>query len=58
MPLIGPIFSLVELGILEGTKGANRYGPDPKMQNGEGNKETDHAKKTPSKDKNSSTFEC
>lgn len=30
IPLVGPIFALVELGILEGTKGRNRYGPDPK----------------------------
>jgi uncharacterized membrane protein YhaH (DUF805 family) len=29
IPIIGPIWLLVECGILEGTKGANRYGPDP-----------------------------
>lgn len=29
VPLIGAIWILVELGILEGTRGANRYGPDP-----------------------------
>ena len=29
IPLIGPIWLLVECGILEGTKGANRFGPDP-----------------------------
>jgi uncharacterized membrane protein YhaH (DUF805 family) len=29
IPLIGPIWFLVECGILEGTRGANQYGPDP-----------------------------
>ena len=29
VPFIGGIWLLVECGILEGTKGANRYGPDP-----------------------------
>ena len=29
VPVIGGIWMLVELGILEGTRGANRYGPDP-----------------------------
>lgn len=29
VPLIGAIWLLVELGILEGTRGANQYGPDP-----------------------------
>lgn len=29
VPIIGGIWLLVELGILEGTKGANRFGPDP-----------------------------
>lgn len=29
VPFIGAIWLLVELGILEGTKGANQYGPDP-----------------------------
>lgn len=29
VPLIGPIWFLVECGILEGTRGANRFGPDP-----------------------------
>lgn len=29
IPLIGAIWLLVELGILEGTRGANQYGPDP-----------------------------
>lgn len=58
LPLIGPIFSLIELGILEGTKGPNRYGPDPKGRTGKGNKVIDLTKKAPSKDKNSTTFEC
>ncbi len=29
VPVIGGIWLLVELGILEGTRGANQYGPDP-----------------------------
>ncbi len=29
VPLIGWVWWLVECGILEGTKGPNRYGPDP-----------------------------
>ncbi|MBO6717865.1 MAG: DUF805 domain-containing protein [Rhizobiaceae bacterium] len=29
IPIIGPIWLLVECGILEGTKGPNRFGPDP-----------------------------
>lgn len=29
VPFIGAVWILVELGILEGTKGTNRYGPDP-----------------------------
>lgn len=58
MPLIGPIFSLIELGILEGTKGPNRYGPDPKEQGGAGSKVTDLTETTSSKDKKSTTFEC
>ncbi|TIT29005.1 MAG: DUF805 domain-containing protein, partial [Mesorhizobium sp.] len=28
IPIIGGIWLLVELGILEGTRGANQYGPD------------------------------
>ncbi|WP_325892310.1 DUF805 domain-containing protein [Grimontia sp. NTOU-MAR1] len=30
LPLVGPIFALVELGILDGTPGPNQFGPDPK----------------------------
>lgn len=29
IPIIGAIWILVELGILEGTRGPNRFGPDP-----------------------------
>lgn len=29
VPLVGPIWALVETGFLEGTKGPNQYGPDP-----------------------------
>jgi len=29
VPLIGGIWLLIELGILEGTRGPNQYGPDP-----------------------------
>ncbi|MGF1698933.1 DUF805 domain-containing protein [Photobacterium makurazakiensis] len=30
LPIIGPIFVIVDLGILDGTKGPNQYGDDPK----------------------------
>jgi uncharacterized membrane protein YhaH (DUF805 family) len=29
IPIIGGIWILIELGILEGTRGPNQYGPDP-----------------------------
>jgi len=29
IPVVGLIWAIVDLGIMEGTKGANRYGPDP-----------------------------
>ena len=29
VPIIGGIWFIVECGILEGTRGANRFGPDP-----------------------------
>lgn len=29
VPFIGAVWILVELGMLEGTRGANQYGPDP-----------------------------
>ena len=29
VPIIGGLWILIELGILEGTRGANRFGPDP-----------------------------
>lgn len=29
IPIIGPIWALVETGFLEGTNGPNQYGPDP-----------------------------
>jgi uncharacterized membrane protein YhaH (DUF805 family) len=29
IPIIGPIWALVECGFLRGTTGLNRYGPDP-----------------------------
>lgn len=29
IPIIGFIWGLIELGMLEGTKGPNQYGPDP-----------------------------
>ncbi|MGL5336497.1 MAG: DUF805 domain-containing protein [Enterovibrio sp.] len=32
IPVIGPIYALVDLGILDGTKGRNRFGPDPKAR--------------------------
>ncbi len=30
IPVLGPLYSLIDLGILEGTKGPNSYGDDPK----------------------------
>jgi uncharacterized membrane protein YhaH (DUF805 family) len=29
IPLVGPIWMLIELGFLRGTEGPNRFGPDP-----------------------------
>lgn len=29
VPFIGTVWFIVEIGILEGTQGANQYGPDP-----------------------------
>jgi uncharacterized membrane protein YhaH (DUF805 family) len=29
IPLIGPLWALIETGFLPGTPGTNRYGPDP-----------------------------
>jgi uncharacterized membrane protein YhaH (DUF805 family) len=30
VPLIGPLWILVELGFLQGSEGSNRFGPDPR----------------------------
>lgn len=30
IPIIGPIWALIELGFLDGTQGPNQYGPSPK----------------------------
>jgi uncharacterized membrane protein YhaH (DUF805 family) len=30
IPLVGPIWALVEVGFLDGTPGPNRFGPSPK----------------------------
>lgn len=30
IPLVGPIWTLVECGLLDGTQGLNKYGPSPK----------------------------
>jgi uncharacterized membrane protein YhaH (DUF805 family) len=30
IPLVGPIWALVECGFLDGTPGPNKYGPSPK----------------------------
>jgi uncharacterized membrane protein YhaH (DUF805 family) len=30
IPLIGPLWILVELGFLQGSEGSNRFGPDPR----------------------------
>jgi len=32
LPIIGPIFVIVELGVLDGTKGPNQFGADPKKR--------------------------
>jgi uncharacterized membrane protein YhaH (DUF805 family) len=32
VPGIGPLWALIDLGLLEGTRGSNRYGPDPLIQ--------------------------
>jgi uncharacterized membrane protein YhaH (DUF805 family) len=34
IPLIGPIWMLIECGILDGTPGPNRFGPSPKGATG------------------------
>ena len=34
VPIIGPVFALVELGMFDGTEGPNQYGPDPKGRGG------------------------
>jgi len=31
IPIVGFVWAIVDLGILEGTKGSNEYGPDPLM---------------------------
>ena len=31
VPIIGPIWALIEAGFLPGTQGANRFGPDPRQ---------------------------
>jgi uncharacterized membrane protein YhaH (DUF805 family) len=33
IPVIGPIWTLIELGFFRGTQGQNRYGPDPTGSN-------------------------
>lgn len=52
VPIIGPIFALVELGIFDGTPGVNRYGDDPKGRGGD--KPDSKGKKT---DKDTFIFE-
>ena len=29
IPIVGIVWAIIDLGILEGTKGPNRYGPEP-----------------------------
>ncbi len=56
VPIVGPIFVIVELGILDGTPGPNRFGPDPKGRGepGEGSKPS---QVKPEKDKDTVTIE-
>lgn len=54
LPLIGPVFALVELGILDGTPGTNRYGKDPK---GRGDDDPSSEDDKPNKDKDNFIFE-
>ena len=54
LPIIGPIFALVELGILDGTPGPNQFGPDPKGRGGNSDS-SDNAPKE--KDKDTAIFE-
>lgn len=30
LPLLGPLWIAIELGLLKGSRGTNRYGPDPR----------------------------
>jgi len=30
IPLIGPLWTIIECGFVDGTQGTNRYGPSPK----------------------------
>ena len=32
IPALGPLWALLELGLLRGTEGPNRYGPDPRSR--------------------------
>lgn len=44
IPIIGPIYALVDLGILDGSKGRNRFGNDPKgRQNLDNNGDEAHS---------------
>lgn len=36
VPLIGPIWTLIECGFMEGTPGPNQYGPSPKAEHAVG----------------------
>ncbi|MDD1782700.1 DUF805 domain-containing protein [Enterovibrio sp. ZSDZ35] len=55
VPIIGMIFSLVELGLKDGTPGPNRYGPDPK---GRGGKDQDgNGSSQIKKEKDTAVFE-
>ena len=50
IPLLGPLWLLVELGFLPGTPGPNRYGPDP-LTAQMGSQPNDSALQSPSRDK-------
>jgi uncharacterized membrane protein YhaH (DUF805 family) len=35
LPILGPLWTGLQLGLLRGTRGENRYGPDPRRRAGE-----------------------
>ena len=35
IPILGPLWLFIELGLLRGTRGENQYGPDPRERTGD-----------------------